>query len=56
MLEPPILFMVAPGCANVVGNFFPVPLIWVHCSGSVVNTGVSPDLKLQLSQEVFGSF
>ena len=30
--------------------------LWVHCSGSVINTGVSPDLKLQLSQEVFGSF
>lgn len=27
MLEPPILFMVAPGCENVLGNFFPVPLM-----------------------------
>ena len=27
MLEPPILFMVTPGCENVLGNFFPVPLM-----------------------------
>ena len=62
MLEPPILFMVAPGCENVLRNFFPVPLMlaalgalqwkrYQHMSAS----GVSPDLKLQLSQEVFGS-
>ena len=55
--------MVAPGCENVLCNFFPVPLMlaalgalqWKrdqHMSAS----GASPDLELQLSQEVFGTF
>ena len=46
MLEPPILFMVAPGCENVLGNFFPVPLM-VAALGCIAVEALSTQVSLR---------